>query len=394
MARHAKRSSPRETLCGLDIGTTKVACAIGHAPRDGSPMTLLGQGVAPNRGIQQGQVVDLETVVESIESALQAAEQSAGRRVHQAFVSVSHPQVKSLRAKGAVSIVSSGGAIRPKDVERVRLQAEMLSLSLDQEILHTQPLAYAVDDQDGIRDPVGLFGAKLALHLHLVIAPSALLQNLSKACHLAGLDVEDFVATGWATALAVLSAEERRAGAVVLDIGGTTADVATVYADHLAHTVTVPLGGERLTETLAQRWQVPREQAETRKQELLSSRSPEAQTLVAASRDLLQHIRTGAAMVPPPADIPAGVVVLSGRTSLLDGLVEQAQELFASPARLGLPSLLAGRVTEESFLYTTAVGLLEYGRMARTRPIDGRPAPQSLPGRLLARARDFYEEYF
>ncbi len=381
-------------LCGLDIGTTKVVCAIGRAPRDGSPLVLLGQGAAPNHGVQQGQVVDLESLVEAIESALQAAEQSAGRRVHQAFVSVSHPQIKSLRAKGAVSIVSSGGAIRPKDVERVRLQAEMLSLSLDQEILHTQPLAYAVDDQDGISDPVGLFGAKLALHLHLVIAPAALLQNVSRACHLAGLDVEDFVSAGWATALAVLSPEERSAGATVLDIGGTTTDVAMVRADHLAHTVTVPVGGERLTDLLAQRWHVARERAETMKRELVSASSPAAQAVTETSRALLAEIRDGVAGAPPPADVPTGVVVLAGRTSLLDGLVEQAQELFESPARLGLPSLLAGRVTEEAFLYTTAVGLLEYGRLARTRPIDGRPAPQSLPGRLLARARDFYEEYF
>ena len=322
LARRAKRIAPREILCGLDIGTTKVACAIGRAPGDGSALTLLGQGVVPNRGVQQGQVADLEALVEAIESALQAAEQAAGRRVHQAFVSVSHPQVRSLRAKGAVSIVSSGGEIRRKDVERVRLQAEMLSLSLDQEILHTVPVAYAVDDQEGISDPAGLFGAKLALHLHLVVAPSALLQNLSKACHLAGLDVEDFVEAGWATALSVLQPEERREGALVVDIGGSTVNVAAVHGDRLAHTLTLPLGGDRLTDALAVRWHVAQERAEVMKRELLAAGSPHAQAVTEVSRELLQAVRAGWSAAPPPPDASCRTVVLAGRTSLLDGLVE------------------------------------------------------------------------
>lgn len=394
LARRAKRAPPREILCGVDIGTTKTACVIGRAPADGSALALLGQGVAPHRGVQQGQVVDLEAVVEAIETALQAAESAAGRRVHQAFVGVSHPQVRSLRAKGAVSIVSSGGEIRRKDVERVRLQAETLALSLDQDIVHTVPLAYAVDDQEGVSDPAGLFGAKLALHLHLVVAPSALLQNLSKACHLAGLDVEDFVEAGWATALAVLQPQERGEGALVVDIGGSTVNLAAVQGDRLAHTVTLPQGGEGLTDALAARWHVARERAETMKRELLAAGSAQARVMDEAARELVQAVRAGWAASQPPADLSYRTVVLAGRMSLLDGLAEHAGELFELPVRLGMPRLPTGRVTEETFLYTTAVGLLEYGRLARTRPMDGRPAPRSLPGRLLARVRDFYEEYF
>ncbi len=394
MARHAKRVPPREIVCGLDIGTTKVACIIGRTPFDAGPITLLGQGVVPNRGVQQGQVVDLEALVDAIEAALQAAEQSAGRRVRQAFVSVSHPHVKSLRAKGAISIVSGGGEIRRKDIERVRLQAEMLSLSLDQEVVHTVPLAYAVDDQDGITEPVGLFGAKLALHLHLVVAPSALLQNFGKACHLAGLDVEDFIATGWATALAVLQPEERRGGTLVMDIGGSTSDLVLVHGDRLVHSVALSLGGDGLTETLTRRWHVDRERAEAMKRELLAAGSPHAHAVADASRELLQGLRQGWTAATPPSDVTIGTVVLAGRTSLLDGVVELAEEIFEAPARLGMPSVQAGRVTEETFLYTTTIGLLTYGRLARTRPIDGRPEPRSLMDRWLVRARDLYEEYF
>ena len=394
MARRGKRVSPREILCGLDIGTTKAACVIGRAPLDGGALQLLGQGVVPNRGVRQGQVVDLEALVEAIEAALQAAEQSAGRRVHQAFVSVSAPQVRSLRAKGAVSILAGGGEIRRKDVERVRLQAQTLSLSLDQELLHTVPIAYAVDDQDGISEPIGLFGAKLAVHLHLVVAPAALLQNYGKACHLAGLDVEDFVAAGWATALAVLQPEERSRGALAMDIGGTTSDAVYVQGDRLLHALTLSVGGEGLTEALALRWRVPRERADVLKRELLTAGSAQAQAVTDVSRELLQSIRQGLVEAWQPEAMPRTGVVLAGRTSLLDGLVEQTEDVFEAPARLGMPYLAAGRATEETFLYTTAVGLLEYGRLARTTPIDGRPEPRSLPGRLLAKARDLYEEYF
>ena len=130
------------------------------------------------------------------------------------------------------------------------------------------------------------------------------------------------------------------------------------------------------------------------KRELLAAGSPQAQAVAEASRELLQAIRGGWSSATPPGEASCPTVVLAGRTSLLDGLVEQAGEIFESPVRLGMPRLAAGRVTEESFLYTTAVGLLEYGRLARTKPIDGRPEPRSLPGRLIARARDFYEEYF
>ncbi|MBI4355140.1 MAG: cell division protein FtsA [Candidatus Omnitrophica bacterium] len=383
-----------ELLAGLEIGSSQISCAIGSLQHEGA-LSTLGLGTAAHRGVRQGQVADLASLVEGIEQAVRAAEQDAGVEIQQAFVSVSHPAIRSLRSRGVLTLAERATTIRSREIHRVTEQAELRALSLDHELLHSIPLGFTIDDQDGIDNPAGLMGAKLAVDLHLVTLPQSLAQNIVKAVTLSGIDVEGLVYSGCATALATLTDEERRLGSLVIDLGGSTTDLLIAQRGRVAFVETLPWGGDRLTEAIARYLKVTSERSEQLKRSFdWSAQTPVAafirKEVAAMSRAVVETLQAGG--WSPDHLI---VAVVAGRSALLDGLVEHLQDALQLPVRIGRSTASRlGLTGERALLATTVLGLLEYGKRLRLGDLPLLPAPSSLWGRLLYKAQEVFQEYF
>ena len=384
---------PKTIECGLDIGTSKVCCVVAEQAKDGTRQ-VLGCGWADHRGVREGHIIDLDVVTDAVQAALAQAEAEARVTVRQCLVSVSVPELQSRRTRGIVPLADYGLEIRGRDVERVRAQAELTELALDRAILHSIPVSFSVDGQVGVDDPLGLVGRQLAVELLLLTCPQMVLQNLAKAVQLAGLEVQQFIYSGLATAQGVLTAEDREQMVLVIDIGGTRTDLVVMARGRLVTAQTLPVGGEHLTEAVIRHAKVQADEAESLKREAALSRSsPVAAALSDAVVELLTQLHAAAQRLVDGLGEP-DAIIMTGRTALLDGLLELVEERFGKPVRLGraaLPPRYFGR--EQSLVAATAVGLLDYQRSHLIMmPLPAETLPW--PRRLLVKARELYEDYF
>lgn len=384
---------PRTIECGLDVGTSKVCCAIAERAKDGSHQ-LLGLGSAEHRGIRDGHVVDLDALTDGLQTALHQAEQEARVTVRQCLVSVSVPELQCRSGKGIVPLADYGMEVRVRDVDRVRSQAELMELALDRAILHSIPRSFTVDGQMSVDDPLGLVGRQLAIDLVMLTCPQLVLQNVAKAVHLAGLEVQQFVYTGLATAHAVLTPEDQERTVLVMDLGGTVSDVVLMARGRVAAATVVATGGERISHALIQRLKVQPDEAESLKREAVLSRpSTVTDTIREALTAVLDELAAAWHALPREAGMPESIII-TGRSALLDGLLELAEERLQLPVRLGrvtLPTRYFGR--EQSLLAVTPLGLLNYQRAHLSfSPAPTEPLPW--PRRLLVKARELYEDYF
>src|SRR5487761_2365668 len=356
----------RNVLAGLDVGTSKVCALIAEAAADGA-IVVLGHGVVPCTGLRKGVVVNIEATVEAIRAAVTEAEKTSGVRMGAAVVGVSGAHVRGLNSHGIVAV--RGGEVSARDVERVIDAARAVAIPLDRQVLHVLPQQFAVDDQDGVRDPVGMAGVRLEARIHIVTAAQSYGQNLNKCCERAGLTPGELMFEPLASADAALFPEERELGVALIDIGGGTTDVIVFLNGAVMHTAVLPIGGNHLTSDVAAGLHTPISDAERLKishgvatnlivgrDEMVQvpgvgGREPRMEEIFAmAQREL---IRSGA------SDSLASGVVLVGGTSLLEGTQELAERIFNLPVRRGLPINLKG-LPEELMkpMYTTAAGLI------------------------------------
>jgi len=384
----------RELLAGLELGSTKISCVIGTLGRDGK-LSALGAAAVAHHGVRQGQVSDLASLVGSIEEAVRGAESKAGTDIQQAFVSVSHPAIRSLRSRGVLTLAERAATIRHREIQRVTEQAELRAISLDHELLHAIPLGFTIDDQEGVDNPAGLLGTKLAVEMHLVTLPQSLAQNVVKAISQAGVDVERLVYTGCATVLVTLTEEERQLGALLMDIGGSTTDVVVTERGRVTFVETLPWGGERLTDAVIRQLKVSAERAEQLKRTFQwSSRSKAAevirQELSAMVSTIAETLRTAGV-----TDAHLVQAVVAGRSALLDGLVEHWQEALQVPIRIGHSHDARLIINGETGLAViTGLGLLEYGKRFRLGRLPLHLPATSLWGRLRFKAQEVFQEYF
>jgi len=399
------------------VGTTKV-CAVIAAP-SASGIDVVGLGTAPSRGLRKGVVVNIEATVEAIRQAVGEAERMAGVEVTAVWAGVAGGHIRSLNSRGVVAVSGREREVRPADVERAIAAARAVNLPPDREILHVLPQAFVVDDQDGIRDPVGMAGVRLEVEVHLVTAAVAAVQNVVRAANRAGLTVHDVVLEPLASAEAVLSPEERELGVLLLDVGGGTTDVALFRDGVVWHTAVLALGGDHVTSDIAVGLRAPAADAEELKRRhgcaLTALVSPEETVEVPAvggrkprqlSRQVLAEIiqpRMEEIFALVARDLgraglleaaTAGVVVTGG-TALLEGVPELAEAVFDLPVRRGLPETVGGLADAvKSPVYATGVGLALWG--AQRRPADGgagAPEPAWL-GRLARRLMGWLGEIF
>jgi cell division protein FtsA len=360
-------------------------------------------------------VVNIEATVEALRAATSEAEKAAGVRIGAAVVGVAGSHIRGLNSHGIVAV--RGGEVGPRDVERVIDAARAVAIPLDRQVLHILPQQFAVDEQDGVRDPVGMAGVRLEARIHLVTSAQSYGQNLYKCCERSGINALELMFEPLASAEAALFPEERELGVALIDIGGGTTDIIVFYNGAVMHTAVLPVGGSHLTSDVAAGLRTPLSDAERLKVnygvatnlvvghdevvlvpgvggrepreiarrllgEIIEPRMEEIFAL--AQRELL---RSGVA-----ESLGSGVVLVGG-TSLLEGTQELAERIFNLPVRRGLPINLKG-MPEELMkpMYTTAAGLLLHASNGRGN-VNGL-ARYGRWGRLRSRVTDWMRDFF
>ena len=383
------------TFTGLDIGTTKISCIIADQSATGE-LRIIGIGNAPSEGLRRGAVVDLEKTVASIVRAVEEAERMAGVQAKGVHAGIAGDHIRSLNSRGVVAVSRKDNEIAPADVSRVIEAAKAIAIPTDREIIHVIPQEFIVDDQDGIKDPVGMSGVRLEAEVHIITGAVTSARNICRAIQRAGLKVYDLTLEPLASAAAVLDEDEKDLGVVLLDLGGGTTDVAVFHEGAVRHTSIIPFGGANVTSDIAIGLRTPIDKAEAIKIQYGSALASmvSGDEVVSVSgvggrgdKEISRHVL--ASMIEPRmeeifaiankevrknhfAPLIGGGVVLTGGTSLLPGAVELAEQVFEMPVRLGLPRGIAGlSASINDPRYATGIGLvLHAARGAEERMQD------------------------
>ncbi len=376
-----------DLIVGLDIGTTKICCVVGEA--SGGEVNIIGIGTHPSIGLRKGVVVNIESTVESIKKAVEEAELMAGCEISSVYAGIAGGHITGFNSRGIVAI--KGPEITAQDVERVIDAARAVAIPMDREVIHVLPQEYIVDEQAGIQNPVGMAGVRLEAKIHIVTGAVTSAHNIVKCANRAGLDVCDIVLESLASGEAVLTGEEKQLGTALIDLGGGTSDLAIFSAKNIRHTFVLALGGDNLTNDIAIGLRAPLAEAEKIKKKygccLAGSISPDQTIEVPGmagrkARKLPRQI-LGEILEPRMEEIftlinreiyRAGMenmiasgIVVTGGTSLLEGVTEIAESVFGLPVRLGKPRGITGLTdVVNNPMYATGVGLVLYG--ARKQP--------------------------
>src|SRR5438876_4006587 len=372
------------SFVGLDIGTTKISCIIADAnDEEPSGLRLVGIGNAPSEGLRRGVVVDLEKTVASIRRAVEEAERMAGLDAKGVHAGIAGDHIRRINSRGVIAVSRKDNEIGVQDVDRVVEAAKAIAIPMDREIIHVIPQEFIVDDQDGIKDPVGMSGVRLEAEVHIITGAVTSAKNICRAIQRAGLRVYDLVLEPLASSHAVLGRDERDLGVVLLDAGGGTTDVAVFFEGSIRHTAIVPFGGANVTNDIAIGLRTPIDKAEQIKIQhgcaLAALVPPDDRIAVSgvggrADREISRHVL--ASMIEPRmeeifalankevkknhfAELLGGGVVLTGGTSLMPGMVELAEQVLEMPVRLGQPQGLGGlSANVEDPRFSTGVGLV------------------------------------
>ncbi len=371
-------------IAGLDVGTTKVTTVIGEVAPDGE-LDIIGEGTVPSQGLKRGMVVNLEKTTEAVRQSLHQAERVAGVKVEGVYVGVGGSHLRSVTSQGLAAI-RRGYSIAPQDVERAIEQARAYPFDADLELIHTLPLEYKVDGQEGIKDPLGMAGVRLEVQVHLVAAGRGPLANLRKAVEGAGLSILGLAYQGYASGLSVLTPEEETMNVLLVDLGGGTTSLAVFRQGRLAHSAVIPIGGEHVTHDIAQLLKIPAEEAERVKRkygaalpemadpELILEINQEGGAFAAVPapelariirprlREILHLARSSVDEALGPLEVTVNRVVLTGGGAMMRGLDTLARTQYNLPVRIGKPTRVGGLLdVVASPAHAAAVGLVRYG---------------------------------
>jgi cell division protein FtsA len=374
-----KRSN---VIVGLDIGTTKTTAVVGEITETG--VSIIGVGTSLNKEIRKGTVVNIDSMVESIKTAVEEAEQMSGCRINSVYVGISGSHVKGQNSLSIVSI--KGREVSESDVQRSIEAAKAIAIPVGREIMHILPQSYVIDGQEGIKDPIGMSGVRLEAKVHIVTGATSAIQDIVKSVNRVGLDIDDVVLEQLAAGEAVLSSDEKDLGVVLIDIGGANTSVTIFSEGSIKHTAILPVGGNYLTSDISTGLRTPLGDAEKIKLKYgcaLTSMIPKDETINVPSlggredREVSRQI-LGRIIEPRMEeilnlaykevvrfgfeDLLAAGVVLTGGTSLLCGITELAEQIFDMPARKGIPVGIGGLSDiVNSPAHAIGVGLIIYG---------------------------------
>lgn len=368
-----------ETVCGLDIGTTKTCMVV--ATNGPTGLEIVGFGEAPTQGMRKGVVVDLDETIASIEAATEKAERMAGIHFTQAVVGITGDHIRSTNNRAVVAVTSDDREVSGGDVRRVIDASKIINLPSDRQIIHALPRYFTVDGQEGVNDPVGMSGGRLEVDTHIVTGSTSFITNVLKCVERAGLETQDVVFEPLASSAATLLDEEKQVGVVLLDIGGGTTDIAVYSLGSAIYTATIPVGGNVLTSDISLGLKTTLSEAEEIKKRLgarengepfmvrtLDGRSAREHTTEGLRQIVVPRVVETLRMARQkiidnvPRDLVLGEVVLTGGGALLPGIEPIAEEVFNLPVRVGMPSAVGG-LTDAMTLpqYATAVGLVVFG---------------------------------
>ena len=255
-----------ELIVGLDIGTTKVCAIIGTFNETGS-LEIIGVGTTPSRGLRRGVVINIESTVKSIQNAIESAELMSGREVHGVTTGIAGGHIEGINSRGVVAVTGRDREISKEDVDRVIDAAKAIVIPMDREVLHVIPQEFIVDQQGGIKNPVGMVGVRLEAEAHIITGAVTSAQNIVKCVNRAGFKVNDIVLEPLASSKAVLTGDERELGVLLIDLGGGTTDVLVHIEGAPYHTEVLSIGGEQVTSDLSIMLKAPLEVAEKVKKE-------------------------------------------------------------------------------------------------------------------------------
>ncbi len=382
----------RNLIVGLDIGTSKVVAIVGEVNAEGV-IEVIGIGSQPSRGLKKGVVVNIESTVQSIQRAVEEAELMSGCQIQSVFTGIAGSHIRSLNSHGIVAIRDK--EVQPGDVDRVIDAARAVAISADQKILHILPQEFLIDDQDGIREPVGMSGVRLEAKVHMVTGAVSAAQNIIKCVKRCGLTVDDLHLEQLASSQAVLTDDEKELGVCLVDIGGGTTDIAVFTNGAIRHTAVVPIAGDQVTNDIAVALRTPSHHAENIKVKYaccltqladagdtievpsVGNRPPRRlsrQTLTEVVEpryaELFELVRDELQRSGYMEMIAAGVV-LTGGSARMEGAVELAEEVFHMPVRLGVPQHVVGMLdVVRNPIYSTGVGLLLFGQLHSPKGMD------------------------
>ena len=405
-----------DLIIGLDIGTTKICAVVAERTENG--VEIIGIGTHPSHGLRKGVVVDIDSTVRSIKHAIEEAEMMADCEITSVYAGIAGGHIRGFNSHGVVAV--KDGEVRDHDIKRVINAAKAVAIPMDREVIHVIPQEFIIDDQDEIREPLGMHGVRLEAHIHIVTAAVTSAQNIVKCANQAGLNVCDIVLEPLASAQAVLGADERDLGVCMIDIGGGTTDIVVFAEGSIKTTAVLALGGYHLSNDIAVGLRTPFDEAERIKKKFgmasaryLSSddvltvpsvggRKPReisrkilCEIIEPRAEEILSLARREIVKAGLDGSIPSGVV-LTGGASALEGIDELAEEIFEGPVRLGMPTNVGGlQDVVRSPMYATGVGLVQYGFGQRPEPASRfRIRDDSIFGRVKQRMRDwFYTDF-
>ena len=414
------KKSDRELIVGLDIGTSKVVAIVAAPIAEAGPnepdLEIIGIGSHPARGMKKGVVVNIESTVQSIQRAVEEAELMAGCQIHSVFAGIAGSHIRSLNSHGTVAIRDK--EVAQGDVERVLDAAKAVHFPGDQQLLHVMPQEYIIDNQEGIREPIGMSGVRLEAKVHLITGAVSAAQNIAKCIERCGLSVDGIILEQMASSYSVLDQDEKELGVCLVDIGGGTTDIAVFVDGAIRHTAVIPIAGDQVTNDIAVALRTPTQHADEIKIKYacaLRQLAREDETIEVPSvgdRAPRQLARQTLAEVVEPRyeellmlvqaelrrsgfeELLAAGVVLTGGSSKMEGVIELAEEVFHLPVRLGVPQHVGGLAeVVRNPIHATGVGLLLFGNQEMVETSPETKAGEGLKG-MLARMKSWFQGNF
>jgi cell division protein FtsA len=407
------RREERNLLVGLDIGTSKCVAVVGQVTPEGQ-VEVVGRGEHVSRGMNRGDVVNIEQTTQAIKRAVENAEHMANCRAQSVFVGISGTHIRSLNSTGVAPV--RAGSVSERDVDSVMDAARAIAIPADQKILHVIPQEFVVDGREGIHDPIGMHGVRLEAKVHIVTGSISAAQNIHKCVESCGLKVDKLILQHLASSYATLLPDERDLGVCMVDIGGGTSDIAVFKGGTIRHTAVLPIAGNQVTNDISVAFRTPAPYAEEIKVKYgvalpeFAAGDDEIEVKGVGDQPPRRLSRLTLAEVIKPRyeelfrfirkelhrsdwyDLIAGGVVLTGGSAQMPGVIELAEEIFELPVRLGTPHNVDGlKDVTRSPAYSTAVGLLLYGRTSRPQIVK---APTQGMGYWAQRVGDWFRGSF
>jgi len=377
------KKTDKNLIVGLDIGTSKVVAIVGEITTEGE-IEIIGLGSHPSKGLKKGVVVNIESTVQSIQRAIEEAELMAGCQINSVYAGIAGSHIKSINSHGIVAIKDR--EVSDMDLDRVIDAARAVAIPADQRILHILPQEFIIDEQEGIREPIGMSGVRLEAKVHLVTGAVGAAQNIIKCVRRCGLEVDDIILEQLASSYSVLTEDEKELGVCLVDIGGGTTDIAVFSEGAIKHTAVIPIAGDQVTNDIAVALRTPTQYADEIKIKYacalrqLANADETIEVPSVGDRPPRKLSRQTLAEVVEPRydelltlvqaelrksgfeDIIAAGIVMTGGSSKMDGVVDLAEEIFHMPVRLGSPQYVSGLSDVVSNpIHATGVGLLLFG---------------------------------